>query len=74
MAKDEHNNGRPKVPPVLDGLMTDNELGEELDRDPRTLARWRALRVGPKFLRIGRQLFYRRESVRAWLASLEQDA
>jgi hypothetical protein len=71
---DEQNNGRPKATTVLDGYMTEEELAEEIGRGVRTLARWRALGEGPKFVRIGRQLLYRRESVRAWILGLEQDA
>ena len=71
---DEHNNGRPKATPVMDGLMSEEELAAEIGRGVRTLARWRSIGEGPKFVRIGRQLLYRRESVRAWILGLEQDA
>ena len=71
---DEHNNDRPKATPVMDDLMSEEELAAEIGRGVRTLARWRALGEGPKFLRIGRELRYRRESVRAWILGLEQDA
>lgn len=35
-----------------------------------TLARYRADGTGPKFIRIGRSVRYRREDVLAWLDSL----
>jgi len=68
---DEHNNGR-KGTTVLDGYMTEDELAAEIGRGLRTLARWRAHCEGPPAVTLGRQKLYRRTSVAAWLASLEQ--
>jgi hypothetical protein len=56
---------------LLDGLLTEDETACELGRCGRTLKRWRNLREGPPFIRIGRQVFYRRDAVRAWLLSRE---
>jgi hypothetical protein len=47
-------------------------LAEKLKKDERTLARWEAQRSGPPVTRIGHKPYYRIESVRAWLKSLEQ--
>ena len=58
----------------LDGLLPEDETARELGRCPRTLKRWRDLREGPPFIRIGRQIFYRREAVRDWLLSRENPA
>ena len=55
---------------VLDGYMKEQELAAQLDRSPRTLARWRRLGEGPKPIHIGKQPLYPREAVNAWLASL----
>jgi|HubBroStandDraft_6_1064221.scaffolds.fasta_scaffold2787621_2 hypothetical protein len=57
---------------LLDGLLTEDETARELGRCRRTLKRWRDLREGPPFIRIGRQIFYRRDAVRAWLLGREQ--
>jgi hypothetical protein len=63
------------IPPtVLEGYMTEAQLAEQLGRSVRTLARWRSLDEGPPVTRIGREILYRKSSVAAWLASLEQDA
>ena len=59
---------------LLDGLLTEDETARELGRCRRTLKRWRVLREGPPFIPIGRQIFYRREAVRAWLLSREHAA
>ena len=59
---------------LLDGLLPEDQTARELGRCPRTLKRWRNLREGPPFIRIGRQIFYRREAVRDWLLSREHAA
>jgi hypothetical protein len=59
---------------VLGEYMTEDQLAEEIGRGVRTLARWRQLGEGPPITKIGRQIYYRKTSVAAWLASLEQDA
>jgi hypothetical protein len=60
------------TPTVTTDLIRESDLAAELDRDVRTLQRWRARRIGPAYIRIGRQIFYRAEAVREWLVSLEQ--
>ena len=57
---------------LLADVLTEDEAARELGRCPRTLKRWRDLREGPPFIRIGRQVLYRREAVRDWLVSREQ--
>jgi len=47
------------------------ELALELGLSARTIARWEVLRTGPPITRIGRQVLYRKSSVRAWLAAQE---
>jgi hypothetical protein len=54
-------------------LLTEGEAARELGRCARTLKRWRDLREGPPFIRVGRQILYRRDAVRAWLLSHEQN-
>jgi hypothetical protein len=59
---------------LLDEYLTEGELAEQLNRTLRTIRRWRSLGEGPPWHRIGRNTFYRKATVRAWLAGLEQDA
>jgi len=61
-------------PTVLEGYLTESELATQIHRSVRTLARWRAIGEGPPCLRLGREIYYKKSSVAAWLASLEQDA
>jgi hypothetical protein len=39
-----------------------------------TLRNYRSARVGPRFLKVGRTIFYTVESIDAWLAELTVDA
>jgi hypothetical protein len=48
------------------------ELAAELEKSTRTLDRWEELRIGPPRTVIGKDIFYRRDSVEAWLRSCEQ--
>jgi hypothetical protein len=63
-----------RSPTVLEGYLTASELATQIHRSVRTLARWRAIGEGPPCLRLGREIYYKKSSVAAWLASLEQDA
>lgn len=36
---------------------------------PQTLAAWRVDGKGPRWLKVGRKVFYRRADIRAWLAA-----
>ena len=59
--------------PMLPEWMTRGELAAELDLTPETLCRWTARRIGPALTQVGRKVFYRRGTVRAWLLAQEQD-
>jgi predicted DNA-binding transcriptional regulator AlpA len=50
-----------------DALLTDADLARRLQVDQRTLARWRALGTGPKYVRLGRTVRYAVEDLQAWL-------
>lgn len=58
---------------VLDDKLTESELADEVGRSIRTIRLWRSQRTGPPFIRLGRQILYRRQAVQDWLAALEQD-
>ena len=57
---------------LLADYFTKTELAEELGYHERTLDRWHACRTGPPRTVIGRQILYRRSSVREWLAKRER--
>jgi helix-turn-helix protein len=54
---------------VLEGYIRETDLARQLNRSVRTLQRLAARRSGPPRIKIGRLIFYRIDSVRAWLGS-----
>lgn len=51
--------------------LSSEDLACDLGVTLRTLIRWRDKRTGPPTTPIGRRVFYRRDSVRAWLLENE---
>ena len=56
----------------LSDFFTKDQLGKVLNKDPRTLDRWHAMRQGPPRIKLGRTILYRRSSVMAWLGAQEE--
>jgi hypothetical protein len=54
-----------------DEYWTERELAAALDKNIRTLRKWRQLRQGPAFCKIGREIIYRRGAVSDWLKAIE---
>ena len=52
---------------LLADYLTEQKLAESLKCHPRTPARWRARRIGPRYTLNGRQILYHVEDVRQWL-------
>ena len=57
---------------ILAGYLTPKNLAQALGVSERTVARWHRLREGPPRVEFGRKVFYRLESVSAWIASCER--
>jgi hypothetical protein len=51
-------------------LMTENEVSKRLNVSVASLRRWRLLKRGPAFLKVGSLVRYQPEELEAWLASL----
>src|SRR5215469_4106523 len=68
-----HNHGPDKgnARSILAELLTPEDLALELGVTDRTIGRWHRRRIGPRRVQIGRKVYYRRESVIAWVASCE---
>ena len=47
------------------------ELADQLNISIPTLARWRANKRGPRWIRVGRSIRYRTEDIEAWLQQRE---
>jgi predicted site-specific integrase-resolvase len=56
---------------LLADFLTQHEAAVELKVCERTLDRWRRLGEGPPITKIGRRVYYRRATVRAWLCARE---
>ena len=57
---------------LLEGYVNREQLAKELGKTLRTIDRWERRRIGPPRVVIGRMILYRREAVREWLLSQEQ--
>jgi len=63
---------QPTKQPNIFGLITPEQLAEQLGVTVRTLQQWNLKRTGPPRMTLNRQIFYRISSVEEWLASREQ--
>jgi hypothetical protein len=55
---------------IMVSLMTEHEVSKRLNVSVASLRRWRLLRRGPAFLKVGSLVRYSPEDLEAWLASL----
>lgn len=55
------------------GMLTEQEVAAIADVDERTLQKWRTQRCGPPFTKIGRRVFYLRDSLQRWLQANEEE-
>jgi hypothetical protein len=46
-------------PDGIPGYITQDQFARQIRRDRATLRRWRAQHIGPPFVRIGRDIYYR---------------
>lgn len=53
------------------GLLTKEDLATYAGTSVHTIAKWNTRGTGPKRVRIGRRVYYRRADVLAWVDGLE---
>jgi predicted DNA-binding transcriptional regulator AlpA len=53
----------------LETLMTDHDVARVIGMSVASLRRWRLLRQGPKYIKIGVAVRYKPEDLTAWLQS-----
>lgn len=53
------------------GLLTEEEVAAACNRNVMTVRNWRGQRVGPPFVKMGHEVFYRVEAVRRYFAENE---
>ena len=51
-------------------LLTIEDVATELNKRVRTLYNWRHLKIGPRSIKVGRSVRYRREDLDAWVNEL----
>jgi predicted DNA-binding transcriptional regulator AlpA len=49
------------------GLITEEELAEMLDNKAETIRAWRSEKFGPKWVKLGKNVFYRAQDVTEWI-------
>jgi hypothetical protein len=54
-------------------LVPSDETAKLLNVKPQTMVTWRHEGKGPRYLKIGRSVFYRRSDIRAYLGALLTD-
>lgn len=54
---------------LVSPLLTGDQAGEYLKTNVRTLANWRGLGRGPRYIRVGGRPFYRRADLDVWIES-----
>ena len=59
----------PPSLPKLPEMLNDHQVAEYLNMSVASVRRWRTFRKGPKFLKIGSAVRYKREDVDTWLSS-----
>ncbi len=71
------NESRPITPAPINGpslpdapeLLNEHQVAKFLQLSVASVRRWRLFRTGPKYLKIGAAVRYRREDVEDWLSS-----
>lgn len=65
--------GRPSETLPTERLISVPELAEEFDVPVATIYQWQYRRTGPRSIRVGRYLRFRRSDIEAWLDSRVTD-
>ena len=59
----------PHPLPAVPEMMNDHQVADYLNMSVASVRRWRTFRKGPKFLKIGSAVRYKREDLEMWLNS-----
>ena len=58
---------------LVDELLTTVEAAAQLDVSESTLTRYRSHGTGPRYIRIGGKVRYRRSDLKAWITTIEPE-
>ena len=56
-----------------DELVSPDSVADELHVKRETLTAWRTLGRGPRFIKVGRAVFYRRADLSQWLGAQQRE-
>lgn len=56
----------------MEGYFTESETAKKLGTATQTLRVWACRRKGPPRTKVGRKIFYKEESLAAWMRAQEQ--
>lgn len=54
-----------------DDIVTEEDFAAEIGKSPVSVRRYRAQGIGPRFVKLGRGIYYRRAAIREWLLANE---
>ena len=57
---------------LMPNLTSEEEFAEQIGQSVATLRTWRARRIGPPFVKIGKKVFYS-QGARDWVLAQERD-
>lgn len=61
----------PPTHPTQSEMLNEHQIAEYVQMSVASVRRWRLFRTGPKFVKIGAAVRYRREDVESWLNSCQ---
>ena len=56
------------------GVLSEADAAQLLGLAPATLRNWRSARQGPRFIKIGVEVFYRVSAIEQWMAEQEAES
>lgn len=56
-------------PTITDHAFPEDDAAKFLNNSPRTLQRWRALRQGPPYIKLGARVYYPKDELLRWALS-----
>jgi len=71
IAKPEVNLAPPSLAKPTE-MMSERQVAEYMNMSLSSLRKWRLFRKGPKFVKLGRAIRYRRTDVETWLSSCRE--